>query len=110
MATLTVLKSSRAGVQMSPTAAAGGGDDFPNDGKTIFQVYNGSGGSIDVDFALTVDPFASEPTQAVSSVSQAVPAGEDHVFGPFPTKWFGSSVAVTYSGVTSLTVLPISIG
>jgi hypothetical protein len=110
MATLSVLNASRGGEQMSPVAAAGGGDDFPNNGKTLFLVFNGGGSQCDVSFALTTDPHASEPTQSSVADAQAVPAGEDHVFGPFPTNKFGASVSVTYNQVTSVTVLPVAIG
>ncbi len=109
MATLTVLKSSRGGEQMSPVAAGGGGDDFPNDGKTAFLVFNAGGSICNVQAEATVDPWSAEPTQATVAQDVGVAAGEDHVMGPFPTNIFGSSVAITYDQVVTVTVLPVSI-
>lgn len=109
MATLAVAHANRSGVQMSPVAAAGGGDDFPNDGKTLYLVFNAGASICNVDFALSTDPHAAEPTQSTTVTPIAVAIGEDHVIGPFPTPKFGSSVAVTYDQVTSVTVLPLAL-
>jgi hypothetical protein len=109
MATLTVTKASRAGATRNPVAAAGGGDDFPNDGRTVFIVNNAGGAACECSFALGVDPHSGEPTQSTSATAISVAASDEDVIGPFPVNKFGSSVAVTYNQVTSVTVEPVSI-
>jgi len=109
MATLTVTKASRSGVTRSPAAAAGGGDDFPNDGRTVLVVNNAGGSTCNVNFALSSNPLGGEPTQTVTEADIAVAASDEDVIGPFPTNLFGSSVAISYDQVTSVTVEPISI-
>lgn len=110
MATLTVYTAPGAGTPPALTAAsaAGGGDVIPNNGKTIVQITNGGGSSITATFAAT----GTLPSGAsISSVAGTMAAGVTRVFGPFPTNEFNNSsgqVALTYSGVTSVTVLCIS--
>jgi hypothetical protein len=104
VATLTVQDITTAGqVPASLVAAAGGGDQFPNDGRTMFEVANGSGGSITVTFA------SQKPCDQGSThnTAVAVAAGATKRIGPFdPTRYNDGNgmVQVTYSGVTSLTV------
>lgn len=110
MATLTVYTAPGAGAGVAATAAsaAGGGDVFPNNGKTIVEIINGGAGSITPTFAATgVLPSGA----AISNVATAVAAGVTRVFGPFPTNEFNNSsgqVAITYTGVSSVTVRCIS--
>lgn len=111
MATLTVTDIERTGVDPAgaEVAAAAGGDEFANDGKTFFRANNASAGSITVTFA-TVATQVRIPgfgEIALSNLQVSVPAGAVREIGPFPTGQFndnGGKVQVTYSGVTSLTV------
>lgn len=111
MATLSVQDLVRSGgMEASYAAANSGGDVMPNDGKTVLHVKNGSGGNITVtaaavitskDLGGTYGPFTR------ASVAVQVDAGEERFIGPFPKSTFNNSsgqVALTYSGVTSLTV------
>lgn len=105
MALLTVQEISRAGVSGALTAAASGGDEFVNDGRTYLDVANGSGGSITVTAVTqsTVDGLA------VADLAVAVGAGVRTKIGPFPPNIYNDvngRVQITYSGVTSLTVNP----
>ena len=81
-------------------AASVGGDTFANTGREILDVNNGSGGAITVTVA-AVSP-CNHGVLHNSVVS--VPAGQRYAIGPFDPVRFGSAPAVTYSGVTSLTV------
>lgn len=103
MAALTVAQLTADGVVTAMVAAAGGGDSFANTGDQIFEVNNGSGGSITV----TIVTPATVGGRAVADVAAAVPAGQRWRFGPFDPALFNDatgSVQVTYSGVTTLTV------
>ena len=104
MATIAVAAASVDGVALSMVAAAGGGDAFPNDGETLFVVTNGGGGSINV----TVAPVGKTPQgYTIKDVVVAVAAGATKYLGPFDQSIFNDStgkVAVTYSGVTTVTV------
>lgn len=107
MATLTVISSAITGTVFAPTAAAGGGDVFPNDGNTKLYVKNGSGGSLTVTVATPGLPGGL----TLTPVAVAVAAGVEKILGPFPGQYFNNAsgqVALTYSGVTSLTVLPFN--
>lgn len=113
MATLTVTKlDDSAGVNPETgfAAASVGGDVMPNgEGDAFVIVKNDGGGSINVTATIqsgsrTIEGFG---TLTKSSLVVAVPAGERRVLGPFPRgAWNNSSgqVALSYSGVTSVTV------
>lgn len=103
MATLTVQKITRSGVQPSFASAAGGGDQFLNSGTEYLEIVNGSGGAITV----TADIVQSVDSVDPGGKAISVPAGETRKFGPFPKALYNDSngmVQITYSGVTSLTV------
>lgn len=107
MATLTVdvIDNTTGLADPAGVAAAGGGDDFPNDGNTMLKVVNGGGGAITVTVdSVTTCNFGFDHN---SPDAASVGAGETRFFGPFPVARFGSSVAVSYSGVTSVTVAAI---
>ena len=114
MATLTVQEPSEVGAALTYANAAGGGDVFPNDGKTVLHVKNGGGSSINVTITAQTTA-ATVPGMGVVAKSNrvvAVPAGEDRMIGPLPTKAFNNSsnqAAVSYSAVTSVTVAPIRV-
>lgn len=103
MATLTVGTIVRTGTATALVAAAGGGDQFANDGNTYFEVNNGGGSPITVAFVVqrTVDGLA------VTNPGGSVTNGTRKRFGPFKTGIFNNAndrVEVTYSDVTSVTV------
>jgi hypothetical protein len=113
MAVLTVTKlDDSAGVdaEASFVAAAVGGDLLPNgEGDAFVHVKNAGVGSINVTAAIvngsrTIEGFGAF---SKSSLVVAVPAGEERLIGPFPRgAWNNTSgqVALSYSGVTSVTV------
>lgn len=107
MATLALTTPSIAGVLVGNVAAAGGGDKFRNDGRTLLYVNNGGGGPINVTIdAQSIDgmPF-EDPVVAVA-------AGAHKLIGPFPPRYFndaGGFVNVSYSGVSSVTVAAIQL-
>lgn len=106
MATLTVQVMKLTGLEATYAAAAAGGDVFANDGMTFFHVKNGSGADITVTFdSLVNSNYGTDVNPAV-----VVTAGEERMIGLFPKDRFNNAsgqVAVSYSGVTSLTVAAI---
>jgi hypothetical protein len=105
MAALTVENIGLAGIEPTLVAAAGGGDTFSNDGVATFLVVdNASGGAIVLTFDDTgsVSPLAAKTFDADVEVS--VGAGAVAYIGPFALSRFTKTVAISYSGVTSLTV------
>jgi hypothetical protein len=103
---LSVQSITRAGLNPSYTAANADGHSISNDGKkTFLHVKNGGGGSVDV----TVQTPGSVDGLAVADRVVAVPAGEERAIGPFPTAYYGSTVNVDFSGVTSVTVAALKV-
>jgi hypothetical protein len=100
MAQLTVSSVTKTGVAPTFTAASVGGDSFVNDGQTVIDCNNGSGGALTV----TVVAVGKCNQGSLHSVVVSVPSMTHEVIGPFPVARFGRNVSVTYSGVTSLTV------
>lgn len=91
------------GIVPSFVAAGAGGDKFPPGDRTILYVKNGGVGSITV----TVDSVVPSNYGVDQDGGGAVANGAERMFGPFPAgRWAGTDglVAVTYSGVTSVTV------
>lgn len=110
MAVLTPVTVTLAGVADNLVAAAGGGDSFPNNGHTVFVVNNGSGGAITVTFDDPNTPNPGNASQFNPDVAVSVPAGQRRTIGPFPPFRFNDAngrVNVSYSGVTSLTVMAL---
>lgn len=108
MATLTVQTISHTGLEVAPVAAAGGGDDFANDGRTMLYVVNGDASphTVTIDSKVTCN-FGSDHDVAVT-----VPAGESRWIGPFaPSRFNGADglVDVSYDGVTSVTVAAVKL-
>ena len=109
MATLAVQKIVRTGLELVPVAATGGGDAFPNDGKTFIYVNNASGGDITVTIVSqqTIDGLA------VADKAVIVTASDARYIGPWPIPLYNDAnglVQLTYSGVTSLTVAALRLG
>lgn len=101
MAALTTQQISPAGLTSTTlTAANGGGDTFTPDDRTFLHVNNGSGGSINVTLAAV--QTASDHNSVIPANVVAVGAGVRMLIGPLPASIYTG--AITYSGVTSLTV------
>ncbi len=106
MADLTVQQISHSGLNPSFGAAAGGGDQFTNSGKTYLHVKNGGGSAITV----TVNSQSNCSFGFDHDVQVSVPASGERIIGPFAKSRFDDAngkVQVTYSGVTSVTVAAI---
>lgn len=108
MATLTVETISRDGLTVTMNAAEAGGDDFVNDGTIFVEVDNAGGGSVVATFVTT----KTVDSQAVADRTVTIPAGERRLVGPFTTAYEDGSrkVAITYDGVTSVTVGVMKVG
>ena len=107
MAQLTVNQVSLTGVTVTPGAAAVGGDTFLNNGKTVLEVTNGSGGSINV----TIDSLVACNQGSDHDIVVAVANGVTKRIGPFDPSRFNNSAGLTsvsYSAVTSVTVAAVS--
>lgn len=108
MATLAYHQVAIAGTDPAPAAAAGGGDKIaPNDRGALLYA-NGSGADITVT---VVVPGNDKYGSARPDRDVVVTAGESRLIGPFPADLAGTDglVAITYSGVTSLTVSGIQV-
>lgn len=106
---LAVQQVERAGLEPAYTAANVDGHSIANTGKEALHVKNDDASPINVTFLTpgTVDG------QAVADRVQAVPAGEERIFGPFPKNIYdqpGTEVVhVDFSAVTSVTVAALRI-
>ena len=108
MATLAIQQASPSGLALSAAAAAGGGDQYPNNGKTLLKVINGDGSSINV----TITPSNTVNGYTIAPIVVAVAGGATKYLGPYDPAYFNNSsgrVAVTYSAVTSVTVAALSL-
>jgi hypothetical protein len=109
MAKLTVQKQSLDGLNPTLAAADAAGDTFPNDGKTYFEVKNGSAGAVTITAnSVQACNFGFDHDVAVS-----IAAGGAVRLGPFPTNRFNDTngeVSVTYSAATSVTVAAVTLG
>lgn len=92
-------------------AAAGGGDKVAPGDHTFLHVKNGGVGSINVTID---DPTSVSPIGATSfnpDLVVAVPNGEERMIGPLSARFANPAdglVAITYSGVTSVTVAALT--
>jgi hypothetical protein len=104
MATLTVQNITKAGDEPTYVSAAGGGDEFANNGKTMFVLNNGSGGTI----VATIITQATKDGLAVADRTVSVLAGDTAWVVDLDPNVYNvpatGRVQVTYDGVTSLTV------
>jgi hypothetical protein len=102
MTELTVQNVTRAGLEAAYDAAASGGDEFDNDGKTMLHVKNGATACVvTIDIAKTVDG------QAVTDPTVTVPESEDRFIGPFPPSIYNDAdghVNVSYDDESNVTV------
>ncbi len=98
---------SRAGLAdtLSPIDAAG--NTFTNTGVEWVEIFNGGGTSTTVAAAYAQTPDG----QTIPPKSITIAAGARKKFGPFPVTYFGSTVALSYSGnTTSVTIELVKLG
>ena len=115
MALLTVQNTAETGLLATYASCAGGGDTVANNGKMLLHVKNGSGGAITVTVAKTSSATENIPGYGlvtISDISVAIAAGAEKFIGPIDPNAYNSTsgtgtVAITYSGVTSLTIAAI---
>jgi hypothetical protein len=108
MAVLTVQQIALAGIVPSYAAAAGGGDEFANDGRTFLHVKNGGGSPITV----TVTTPKKVKGVDIENPAISVSNGSEKMIGPFDPEIFTATdgnVDVAYSGVTSVTVAAVKL-
>lgn len=108
MATLAVNTVTIAGIA-DPTlvTAASGGDQFANNGKTVLKVANATGSTVTV----TIASQQACNQGSTHNVTASVASGQTKLIGPFDPSRFNDAngyCQVSYSGVTSITVGPIS--
>jgi len=109
MATIATQTISRTGLEAAYSAAAAGGDDFVNTGKEFIHIRNASVG----DITVTIVTPATVDGLAVADRAVVVTAAEERFIGPFQTTYYNNSsgkVALTYSGVTTLTLAVLNPG
>lgn len=103
MATLVAQQIVQAGTTPAYAAAAVGGDKVAPGASNFIHVKNAGVGSVTV----TVDSVQPSNYGTDVNLAVAVPAGEERMIGPFPEGRFAGAdglAAVTYSGVTSVTI------
>lgn len=105
MATLAVGTVNRTGLNLvtQDVAASGGGDEFPNAGVEFVYFNNNDAGAKVVTFVTS----ATQDGLAVADRAVTVPANTQMLVGPFPAAIYNNvnnRVAMTYDGVTGLTV------
>ena len=109
MATLAKQQIVQTGLAPAFGAAAGGGDKLLPGDTTFLVAKNGSGAPITV----TVDNVAPSNYGTDVDLVVSVPAAGERWIGPLSAARFASNTdglaAVTYSGVTSLTVAAVFI-
>ncbi len=92
------------------------GDSADNtDGKLIWVIRNGSGGSINAQVAVINQPSAVDPVLGVltkAAISLAIPNGGVGIVGPLPPAVFNDAnnrVTLICSVVTTVTVTPVKL-
>ena len=116
MATLTIQTISESGINnVSYASAAGGGDVVDNNGNVFLHIKNGSGGELTVTITAQVtsvdNGLYGELTKANASI--AIAGSGEAFIGPFTPAAYNNShaqIAITYSGVTSLTIAALQLG
>lgn len=100
------------GLVPSYASAAGGGDTFVNDGKTMLHVKNGGGSPITLTITsqITSQDVPGLGPVDVANETYTVANGAERMIGFFSPSRFNNTsgqVAVGYSAVTSVTVAAI---
>lgn len=107
MAVLTTTVVTPAGVAPNLVAAAAGGDRCEVGDTVFLHAKNASGAAITV----TIDSVTPSNYGVDNDLAVSVPAGAERFIGPLKASRFASNAdglaAITYSGVTSLTVEPV---
>jgi hypothetical protein len=111
MATLTTQYLNRAGLVATYASATGGGDKFTPANGTFLEVVNAGGSPVTVTVAATKVPIANT---TMSNTAVSVAAGTTGKIGPFPPEFYTQNdgtglAAITYSGVTSVTIAAINL-
>ncbi len=109
MATLGYAQAAIAGTNPSLAAASAGGDKIAPNDRGALMVRNGGGSSVTVTLAW---PGNSKYGPANPDPTVTVPAGADRFIGPLGSDLadpLDGLVAITYSGVTSVTVGGVTI-
>jgi len=112
MAIITSHQPTAAGLLVTQSSCAAGGDSFQNSGKELLLIDNtdGSDHTVTVDSPNTCDfGLAANAAHDVAAVN--VVAGTKKLFGPFPPKRFNDSngrVQVTYSSETGMKISVIA--
>lgn len=106
MAALATQSIRRSGLSPSYAAATGGGDTCVPGANTFLHVKNGSGGALTVTLAAKAVPLTD---MTIGNLAVAIPGGQERMIGPVRPEVFGDPsaagvAAITYSGVTSLTI------
>lgn len=121
MAQLTVQKITNASALNASgalTAAAGGGDSFPNTGKEFYAIKNAGGAPITLTAKASAGPnnqpcnYGIAGTPAHDKTFSITNDSNIYVVGPFPTIPFNDGsglLQLAYSAVTSVTVIPFSL-
>ena len=114
MAELTIQQITEAGGSVTYSAAAGGGDTADNGGSTFLNIKNGGGSEITVTITAQTTSVESsiygDLTKANASI--AIAASGEAFIGPFKPSSFNNTdgeIAITYSGVTSVTIAALYI-
>ena len=114
MAELTIQQITEAGDSVTYSAAAGGGDTADNGGSTFLNIKNGGGGTITATITAQTTSVESsiygDLTKANASI--AIESGAEAFIGPFKRSAFNNNdgaIAITYSGVTSVTIAALYI-
>ncbi len=104
---MAVITPSTAGNALAYQAASGGGDTYANTGRERCHVRNGGGASVTVTMtrATACSQGVVHAGAAVIAADQfTIGAGSDKVLPAVDPAIYGTSVGLTYSGVTSVTV------
>jgi hypothetical protein len=108
MATLSVLVSDLTKQLIADVAAAIGGDQFQNDGRTILVIKNVNAASRTIT-AVTTGTLAGLTVQDPTVV---VAQNEQVIWGPFPQYPFNDTngmLQVTYSSEVGVTIRPVRV-
>jgi len=108
MAELNVIAASEAGAEVTlATADDGAGDSFENDGRTMLEIENSTGGEVDVTVKGQRNCNYGEKHDLVLTVADA----STKVYGPFDPHWFndGQGQAHLEYSAAGLTLAPIKV-
>jgi hypothetical protein len=101
------------GTAITFVSAAGGGDTYPWSERSMFVVKNGSGGAITVSMTANSTSFKQQGfgTVTKAAIAKSVADGATALFDTRSRAFQGATgnVAVTYSGVSSVTVAAIEL-